>query len=381
MKKNTIKIGIIGCGQVSRVGHGPAIRKDRRATIAAVADPDESNRKRFVKKFHVPNGYTDHREMLDKENLDAVVIASPPWLHCEQFRDCIEADLHILCEKPLAATLEDCSAMAKLEEKHRKVVQACHSKRFETGFEKIKKWLDRGMLGQVYQASVYWHYYIPDFTKGWLRKTFDRLKKAGIDLEKKYGTWRYFDARAGGGDFFDHGPHYIDLLRFFFGEIESIYCTTRRFYESHTFEDLAVAVFSLKNDAVAVMEKSIMAIGRPSGFEKGVIYGEHAKVEFEAFQEYMHKPMKLKLYKKLNIIPDIATPKLLPIGKKKTLYFRQMNHFIDRVQAHITGTKKQKDQWAATIKDAMMAVAWTLAAYRSAAERREIRREELFEQA
>lgn len=373
-----IKIGIIGCGQVSRVGHGPAIKKDGRARLVAVADPDEANRTHFVKKFCVPHAYTDHRDMLAREDLDAVVIASPPWLHCAQFQDCIKANLHILCEKPLATNLEDCMKMDSLVEGYDRIAQACHSKRFETGFERIKKMLDRGLLGRIYQTSVYWHYYIPDFTKGRLRKILDLLKKHGVDLEKKYGTWRYFDERAGGGDFFDHGPHYIDLFRFFFGEIESVYCTTRRFYESHKFEDLAVAVFSLSNNSVAVMEKSIMVMGRPSGFERGFIYGEHARLGFEAFQEYQHRPMRLRLYKKLNIIPDIATPLLLPRGRKNTLYFRQMRHFIDRVYNKRPGIHEEGEQWAASIKDAMMAVAWTLAAYRSAAEGREIRREELF---
>ncbi len=372
-----LKIGIIGCGQVSRVGHGPAIKKDGRARLVAVADPDDENRTNFARKFRVPRAYSGHREMLEKEKLDAVVIASPPWLHCAQFQDCINANLHILCEKPLATSPEDCMTMARLADGYGKIVQVGHSKRFETGFERIKNMIDGGVLGKVYQTSVYWHYYIPDFRKGWLRTVFDYLKKHGMDLEKKYGTWRYFDERAGGGDFFDHGPHYIDLLRFFFGEIESVYCTTRQFYESHKFEDLAVAVFSLANGSVAVMEKSIMVVGRPSGFEIGHIYGEHAKLGFEAFQEYQHRPMKLRLYKKLNIIPDIYTPLFLPGGRKHTLYYRQMKHFIDRLHDTADGSDGKGDRWAATVRDAAIAVAWTLAAYRSAAEKREIRREEL----
>ncbi|MBP7737436.1 MAG: hypothetical protein KA369_15755 [Spirochaetes bacterium] len=133
-----------------------------------------------------------------------------------------------------------------------------------------------------------------------------------------------------------------------------------------------MAVFSLANDSVAVMEKIIMVMGRPSGFEKGHFYGEYAKVEFEAFQEYQHKPMKLKLNKKFNIIPDIYTPQFLPRGKKHILYFRQMKHIIDRIDNRAAGKHDQGEQWAASIKDAMIAVVWTLAAYLSAAEGREI---------
>lgn len=269
-----LKIGIIGCGQVSRVGHGPAIISDERACITAIADPDDENRAKFGRMFRVPAAYPEHREMLKKEELDAVIIASPPWLHRDQLRDAIEAGVHILCEKPIATTLEDCEAMVEMAAGHPRVIQAGHSKRFETGFQRIKEMIDSGMMGDIYQMSIYWHYDIPDFESGRLKTLLEFSKKHWIDFEKRYGTWRYFDPRAGGGDFFDHAPHYIDLMRFLFGEIESLYCQTRRFIKSRLHEDLAVAIFTLANEAVAVMEKSTLVIGRPAGFETGCIHDD-----------------------------------------------------------------------------------------------------------
>jgi len=375
-----LKLGIIGCGQVSRAGHGPAILSDNRARITAIADPDAENRARFKRAFRVPAAYPDHRAMLEEEALDAVVIASPPWLHRDQLRDATGAGIHVLCEKPLATTLEDCRAMVEMTEAYPRVVQAAHSKRFETGFQRIKEMIDSGMLGDIYQMSIYWHYYIPDFATGWLRRTLDFSRKHWIDFEKKYGTWRYFDPRAGGGDFFDHGPHYIDLLRFLFGEIESVYCQTRRFIKSRLHEDLAVALFTLSNDAVAVMEKSALVVGRPSGFERGSIYAERAKIAFEAFQEYKHKKMKLRRYTPWHIIPDRYRNVRLPGGKQNTLYHRQMRHFIDRIVGERTVIRDYDGEWSASVKDASTAIAWTLAAYRSAKEGREIRRSEIFVQ-
>jgi len=373
-----IKIGIIGCGQVSRVGHGPAIVSDERARITAIADPDEENRAKFKRIFRVPAAYPDHQAMLEKEELDAVVIASPPWLHRDQLRDAISAGTHILCEKPIATTLADCEAMVEMAKGHPKVVQAGHSKRFETGFQRIKETIDSGRMGDIYQMSIYWHYYIPDFESGWLKKVLEFSKQHWIDFEKKYGTWRYFDPRAGGGDFFDHAPHYIDLMRFLFGEIESIYCQTRRFIKSRLHEDLAVAIFTLANDAVAVMEKSQLAMGRPAGFERGFIYGERAKIAFEAFQEYKHKKMKVRLYTPLNILLDKYRRLRLPGGKKNTLYYRQMRHFVDRIAGEKTGIGNYEGEWSASIEDASTAIAWTLAAYRSAKEGREIGKSEIF---
>ncbi len=134
-----MKVGIIGCGQVSRVGHGLAIRADKRAVIAASADPDDENLKSFVRKFKVPGIYSDHKEMFKKETLDAVVIASPPWLHREHLKDSIDAGLHVLCEKPLATTPKDIKAMVRMAKEHDKIVQIGHSKRFEPGFQRIKE--------------------------------------------------------------------------------------------------------------------------------------------------------------------------------------------------------------------------------------------------
>ncbi len=373
-----IKMGIIGCGQVSRVGHGPAIASDERARITAIADPDDEHREKFKRMFRVPAAYADHQAMLENEELDAVVIASPPWLHRDQLRDSISAGTHILCEKPIASTLEDCRAMVEMAEGHHKVVQAGHSKRFETGFQRIKELIDSGTMGDIYQMSIYWHYYIPDFQSGWLRKMLDFSKKHWIDFEKRYGTWRYLDPRAGGGDFFDHAPHYIDLLRFLFGEIETIYCQTRRFIKSRLHEDLAVAIFTLANDAVAVMEKSTLAMGRPSGFETGSIHAERAKLAFEAFQEYKHKKMKLRRYTPLNIIPNRYSNVRLPGGKKNTLYYRQMRHFIDRIAGEKTVIRNYDGEWSASVEDAATAIAWTLAGYRSAKEGRQIGRGEIF---
>ena len=155
-----VSIGIIGCGQVSRVGHGPAIKKDNRAAICAVVDPDDENRLSFAKKFRVPRNYAHHRDMLQREKLDAVIIASPPWLHREHLEDALNRGIHVLCEKPLATTPEDCRAMAEAAREAESlgtIVQIGHSKRFETGFQKIREMMESDFLGRIYQMSVYWH--------------------------------------------------------------------------------------------------------------------------------------------------------------------------------------------------------------------------------
>jgi predicted dehydrogenase len=142
-----------------------------------------------------------------------------------------------------------------------------------------------------------------------------------------------------------------------------------------------VAIFTLANDAVAVMEKSTLVMGRPTGFETGSIYAERAKIAFEAFQEYKHKKMKVRLYTPVNILPDRYRRLRLPGGKKNTLYYRQMGHFIDRIVGEKTVIPDYDGEWSASIQDASTAIAWTLAGYRSAKEGREIGRSEILGEA
>lgn len=378
VRRRPVRIGFIGCGKVSKVGHGPAVLGDGRAVVAACADPDDENRKLFARACRARSAYSDHREMLDKADLDAVVIATPPWLHAEHVEDAAERKLAILCEKPLASTVEDCDRILAARNRHGVLVQVGHSKRFEVGFQRIKEWIDREKLGRVHQMSVCWHYYIPDFEKNPARfvieKARDLLK---VDLLKEWGFWRLMDPRSGGGDFFDHGPHYIDLARFLLGEIETISAETNDLVPSRLFEDQAVATLRLSSGCLVVLEKSNQVIGPPTGFEIGFLYGERGKVRFECEQEYKMKPMKVWRYGLPNIPLDIWTPAVREFGKRKTLYYRQMRHFIDRLTGEETLRRSFDGPWASTVEDARAAVLWTKAAYRSAEEGVKIKRAEL----
>ena len=131
MKK--LKAGIVGLGWVAGE-YVKGFLRNPQIEFAAVCSRRSLTAGDIESQFGAPaEVYNDYQAMLEKEQLDAVVIASPPWLHRDQLRDAIGAGVHILCEKPLATTLEDCSAMVEMAASHPKVVQAGHSKRFETG--------------------------------------------------------------------------------------------------------------------------------------------------------------------------------------------------------------------------------------------------------
>ncbi len=374
-----LRIGIVGCGQVSRVGHGPAIAADERAVIAACCDPDDQNRKRFVKRFGVPRAYRRLDDMLDGDSLDAVVIATPPIVHAAMVEACTERVRAILCEKPLAVDVEECNRIIAARDRHGVLLQVGHSKRFETGFARIRQWVRSGRIGPVHQVDIDWHYYLPDLHSGFVGWGLDRLEAWGVDLRKTYGTWRLEDPDSGGGDLYDHGPHYFDLLRFLLADIESICCVTRKLVGNRVHEDMSLSLLTLTDGTAVHLAKSCHVVGRPSGSETGHLYGRWGKIRFEAIQEYQRKPMRLKIYRRRNLFADAWTRVRLPWGNRHTLYFRQMRHFIDRITGQVTlpSPCEPGTPWAAAAEDARLALAWLRAAYHSAEHRVVVRRTEL----
>ncbi len=380
-KSDKTRIGLIGAGNICRVGHGPAIMADGRAYIAAISDPDSHNRRLFAKKYRVPGVYEDHRSMLENEELDAVVISSPPSLHAVHVQDSAGKGLPILCEKPMATNLEDCRAIIEAGKKNNVYILMGHCKRFEPGQQRIRELLMKESIGRIFQINIFWYFFIPDFTAGLLGKIVEKLKRHGFDLVRNFGFWRYSDVRAGGGDFFDHAPHYLDIIRFYGMEIEQVSCETKRCYpDTRPYEDLAVATFKLSNGAILLYDKNVIRTGSPYGFERGYIYGEKGKIAFKAAHAYKKRRMKVGIYRLLNIIHNCYYPAIFPYGRKKTMFYRQMKYFIDKVRHENTLKDGISGPWGATPEDSFLTVAWTLASYKSARDGIKITRDNLFKE-
>ena len=101
-----IKIGIIGCGNVSQT-YLYTLSKNKDAEVVALADIDLSKAKKHAEIFNIKSIYSDYKEMIDKESLDAVIIATPHFLHHDQAIACAKNSIDILCEKPLATNMKD----------------------------------------------------------------------------------------------------------------------------------------------------------------------------------------------------------------------------------------------------------------------------------
>jgi len=114
--KDPLRVGLIGCG-----GRGTALARlfaqHPFSTVVAVADPEPQRQQYAVNRLAEfdcsPRTYADHRKLLEDGDVQAVIIATPDWMHCEHVLASLEAEKHVFCEKPLAITVEDCDAMVR----------------------------------------------------------------------------------------------------------------------------------------------------------------------------------------------------------------------------------------------------------------------------
>jgi len=186
---------------------------------------EEYNQKRVVrilKKYkHEVTGYIDYREMLDKEkDLDAVVIATPDFWHAPHTIDCLDAGMHVYCEKEMSNTLEGARRMVEVARKTGKLLQIGHQRRSHPRYlHTYENLLQQAqLLGRIVTVNAQWNR-APAPDLGWPdRYTIpeDRLKEFGFKSMGQFRNWRWYKG-LGGGPIVDLGSHQIDIFSWFLG--------------------------------------------------------------------------------------------------------------------------------------------------------------------
>jgi predicted dehydrogenase len=165
------------------------------------------------------NGYEDYRDMLEKEKgLNAVVIATPDFWHCEQTVDCLKAGLNVYCEKEMSNTLEGARRMVLAARETGKLLQIGHQRRSHPRYlhcyEKILR--EAALLGRIVTINGQWNRSVQQ-DLGWPSRypiPQDRLEKYGFKSMQQFRNWRWYRS-LGGGPIVDLGSHQIDIYNWF----------------------------------------------------------------------------------------------------------------------------------------------------------------------
>lgn len=193
---STINVGIIGTGNIFRHAHGPGWASHPEVRIAAVCDPNAASAEAAAKEYGTDKVYADYRDMLEREQLDAVGISTPNVYHSEIAVAALERGLHVFCEKPDAVNPAEAQRMADAAKRAGKVLMVMRNNRFMPASQFLKKYIESGAMGEIYTGRT-----------GWVRRR-------GIPGR---GGWFTTKALSGGGPLIDLGVHMIDLAVWLMG--------------------------------------------------------------------------------------------------------------------------------------------------------------------
>lgn len=234
-----MRYALIGCGNISK-RHMEAMIANN-LELVALCDLDINkidkllNSFEFSKKNDVKK-YTDFRIMIAENDIKLVSIATESGKHAEIAIYCIENDINILIEKPIALNMRDANNILNLANKKKVKVGVCHQNRFNVAVQKTRKAIELGMLGKLSHGSIHIRWY---------------RNKNYYDRGIWRGTWE-----QDGGALMNQCIHGIDILRWMLGnDVTEVYGATRQQFHNYIEgEDLGLAVVKFASGIIATIE-------------------------------------------------------------------------------------------------------------------------------
>jgi predicted dehydrogenase len=221
----------------------------------------------FAAKWNLNLWYTDYIEMIQKSDIDAIIINAPHHMHCPIALEAMRLGKHVLVDKPIATNLKEADEM--IEEANRRHVRlgVILQSRFDPTFKKVRAAVKEGTFGNLIlgEASVKWYRNQEYYNSSPWRRNWDT---------------------AGGGALINQSIHTIDLLLWIMGSPKSVSAQIGTFVHRMEVEDLAVAILRFKNDALGVVQGSTATYpGVPTRLE---IYGSKglAMIEGEMLKRW-----------------------------------------------------------------------------------------------
>lgn len=262
---NKLKFAIVGCGRISYKHVEALVHNREEAELVAVCDVIKENAvaKKEDYKKSMGNGvevsvYTDYKEMLEKEQIDVVTIATESGYHPEIAIYCMNKHKHIIVEKPMALSVEDADRMIECAKENKVKLCVSHQNRFNKPIQQLRKAIEGNRFGKLVNgtARILWNRNMSYYEQAPWR-----------------GTWK-----LDGGTLMNQCIHNIDLLQWMMGgEIDTVYAACDTFLRDIEAEDFGAILIKFKNGAVGIVEGS--ACVYPKNLEETLsIFGEKGTV-------------------------------------------------------------------------------------------------------
>jgi len=297
-----IKVAIIGAGYIAAY-HTRGLQSIPGVEVSAVVAGSIKSARDFAAKFNIPEAYDQIDSLVERSDIQAVVIATPNKFHAPQAIEFLRNGKDVCLEKPMAMNYEEGLAIKEAAEANGCVVMVGHMWRFDTDVNYIKGIVDNGVLGNI-------------------------VKTKGYGIHENWGPAGWFSKKelAGGGALADMGVHAIDTARYVLGDPKpaKVYAKIGTHYGDYDVDDSGIVLVSWDNGAESIIE---------SGWWQPHMDGPEAGTGFYGTKGYGSVfPTFLKM--KVGEVPGRFDAKL-PVRSEhceQGMYTRQMEHFVASIR-------------------------------------------------
>ncbi len=336
MALDTVRVGLIGSGFVTAI-HAQALRRVPGAEVVAVASPTPGHAQQFAEVHGIPAAHADYRALLDRKEVDLVILGLPNDLHAEATLAAAAAGKHVVVEKPMAMNLADCDRMIAACDHAGVILGYAEELCFAPKYVRLKALVDEGALGRVH------------------------LVKQSERHDGPHAPWFFDVRRSGGGVAFDMGCHAVEFFRWLLGRdgrkarVEGVYARLATYVHGDKTEgdDEALLIVDMEGGAVGLAEESWC---KPGGMDdRAEAYGDkgqaYADLMFgNALRVYAREGYGYAV-EKSGDTRGWSFPAFDEIGNYG--FPQEMEHFVDCVRSGTLPTENGHDGRA--VVEALMA--------------------------
>ena len=307
-QERRLRIGVLGAGQIAQAAHFESCTKAVNADLYAICDVAGDLRERMAITHGAQKTYNDYDAMLADPDLDAVIIATADAFHVPASIKALEAGKHVLCEKPIGVTVEECLVLKDAVEKSGKILQVGHMKRFDAGLQAAKSFISDEM-GELIALKAWYcdnthRYPMTDAVQPLIVTSANARKPS---QNPKADLRRYY--------MLAHGCHLIDTARYFAGDIVSVHARlSERAGIWCWFVDVEFASGTLGHLDLTVQVR----MDWHEGFQ---IYGKNGSILGKTYNPWYYKSSEVDIFREA----DGATHRVL--GADGHFYRRQVESF------------------------------------------------------
>ena len=251
-----VRFAIVGCGRIAANHFSALDTHAERAELVGVCDTDPQALHRAVTRTGA-HGYPHLRDLLSATHADIIVLATPSGLHARQAVECTQSGFHVLTEKPMATRWQDALEMVRAADQAGKFLFVVKQNRRNATLQLLQRAIKAGRFGRLYMVNV---------------NVFWTRPQSYYDSASWRGTWE-FD----GGAFMNQASHYVDLLDWLIGPVESVHAYTATLARTIEVEDTGVVNLKWRSGTLGSMNVTMLTY--PKNLEGSItLIGEHGTV-------------------------------------------------------------------------------------------------------